>query len=242
MNRNTAYFFFLEICKPKAGEVVAITGAGGAVGSIVGQIAKMEGCIVIGLTGDDSKCKWLKEELAFDYVINYKTPDVENQLRAAAPNGIDCYFDNVGGELSVQIIHQMREFGRIAVCGSISSYNDGNVLPKVSILQPVFVYKQLVMEGFQVWRYADGWMEGITAMFKLVDEGKLKYRETITYGFENLPQAFIDMLRGKNTGKAIVKSSMWINILFANINSLHYIIYIFSLSSVLIQAFMKNYV
>lgn len=207
--RNTAYFFFLEICKPKAGEVVVVTGAGGAVGSIVGQMAKMKDCIVIGFTGDDSKCKWLKEELGFDHVINYKTPDVENQLRAVAPNGVDCYFDNIGGELSVQIINQMREFGRIAVCGSISSYNhDGNDLPKVSILQPVFVYKQLVMEGFQVWRYADRWMEAITAMYKLVDEGKLKYRETITCGFENLPQAFIDMLSGKNTGKAIVKSTM----------------------------------
>lgn len=204
---NTAYFFFLEICKPKAGEIVVITGAAGAVGSIVGQMAKMQGCIVIGFTGDDSKCRWLKEELEFDHAINYKSSDVEKQLSAAAPNGVDCYFDNVGGELSAQIIHQMREFGRIAVCGSISTYQlEYDDMPKVSILQPVFIHKQLTMQGFQVWRYADRWMEGITAMYKLVDEGMVKYRETITDGFENLPQAFIDMLNGKNTGKAIVKS------------------------------------
>lgn len=188
---------------------MAITGAGGAIGSIVGQIAKLKECTVIGFTGDDTKCKWLKEDLGFDHVINYKTPDVENQLRAAVPNGIDCYFDNVGGELSIKIIHQMREYGRIAVCGSISSYNfEVDDLPTITILQPVFVRKQLVMEGFQAWRYADRWMDGITSMHKWVDEGLVKYRETISEGFENLPQAFIDMLRGKSSGKAIVNSSM----------------------------------
>lgn len=206
---NTAYFGFLGICKPKAGEVVVVTGAGGAVGSIVGQIAKIKGCTVIGFAGDYSKCKWLKEHCGFDHVINYKTADVRKELRAAAPDGVDCYFDNVGGELSSQIIHQMRDYGRIAVCGSISSYNlNVSEMPTVPILQPVFVFKQLAMEGFLVWRYADKWLEGIQAMYKWVDEGKVKYHETTTEGFKNLPQAFIDMLRGKNMGKAIVRSTL----------------------------------
>lgn len=199
----------MNICKPKAGETVVVTGAAGAVGSIVGQIAKIKGCKVIGFAGDDEKVRWLKEEGGFDHVINYKTADNRKALREAAPDGVDCYFDNVGGELSSVILSQMKDYGRIAVCGSISSYNT-NVQdwPKVPILQPLFVFKQLSMEGFLVWRYVDQWLEGITALYKWVQEGKIKYQETTTDGFENLPQALIDVLRGKNHGKAIVKSSL----------------------------------
>jgi len=209
MPGNTAYFGFLEICKPKSGEVVAVTGAAGAVGTLVGQIAKLKGCTVIGFAGSDDKCTWLKNELGFDHVINYKTENVSKALRAAAPEGVDCYFDNVGGQISSQIIQQMKDYGRIAVCGSISSYNlDAKDMPQVPILQPIFVFKQLKMEGFLVWRYADKWMEGINQMSQWVDLGKIKYHETTTNGFENLPKALIDMLRGGNTGKAIVKSSL----------------------------------
>lgn len=124
--RNTAYFGFLEICQPKKGEVVAITGAAGAVGMIVGQIAKIKGCSVIGFAGSNDKCEWLKTELGFDHVINYKSENLKQQLQAAAPNGIDCYFDNVGGELSSLIISHMNTFGRVSVCGSISAYNTIN--------------------------------------------------------------------------------------------------------------------
>jgi len=209
MPGNTAYFGFLEICQPKAGEVVAVSGAAGAVGTLVGQIAKLKGCKVIGFAGSDDKCAWLKNDLGFDNVINYKTENVSKALRAAAPDGVDCYFDNVGGEISSQIIQQMKDYGRIAVCGSISSYNlDIKDMPQVPILQPIFVFKQLKMEGFLVWRYADKWMEGIKQMSQWVDLGKIKYHETTTDGFKNIPKAFIDMLRGGNTGKAIVKSSL----------------------------------
>lgn len=206
MTGNTAYFGLLEHCKPKSGEVVAVSGAAGAVGSIVGQIAKLKGCKVIGIAGSDNKCKWLKNDLGFDHVINYKTQDISAALSEAAPDGVDCYFDNVGGEISSSVINQMRDFGRIAICGSISCYNLPIAeWPKVPILQPIFVVRQLIMEGFLVIRYTDRWLEGIAQLYKWTTEGKLKYEETVTDGFENTPQAFIDMLRGKNTGKAVVK-------------------------------------
>lgn len=207
MPGNTAYFGFLEICQPKAGEVVVVTGAAGAVGSIVGQIAKFKGCQVIGVAGSDEKCKWLEEELGFDHTINYKTADVHAELKKAAPDGVDCYFDNVGGTISSIIINQMRDHGRISVCGSISSYNTpSSDWPKVPILQPKFIFNQLTMKGFLIWSYNDRLFEGMTVMKGWVEEGKIKYRETITDGFENMPQALIDMLQGKNTGKAIVKA------------------------------------
>ncbi|KAG5684369.1 hypothetical protein PVAND_013604 [Polypedilum vanderplanki] len=202
MPGNTAYFGFLEICHPKEGETVVVTGAAGAVGSLVGQIAKIKGCKVIGFAGSDEKCRWLETELGFDKAINYKSENIEDQLKKAAPKGVDCYFDNVGGELSSVIIQQMNLFGRISVCGAISGYNDQKIT--VPAPQKYFVWNQLKMEGFIVHRWTDRWMEGITQMLKWIQEGKIKYEETVTKGFENMPKAFIDMLNGKNTGKAVV--------------------------------------
>jgi len=207
MPGNTAYFGFLEICEPKIGETVVVSGAAGAVGSLVGQIAKIKGCSVIGIAGSDDKCNWLKTELGFDHAINYKTEDIAKALRAAAPNGVDCYFDNVGGEMSSIVLQQMNLYGRISSCGSISSYNfDASDRPKVSIIQPSMVFMQLKMEGFIVYRWNNRWMEGIRQMLKWIKEGKLKYNETITEGFENIPTAFIEMLQGKNVGKAVIKA------------------------------------
>lgn len=203
MPGNTAYFGFLEICKPKKGETVVVTGAGGAVGSLVGQIAKIKGCKVIGFAGSDEKCKWLEDELGFDKVINYKNGDMEKALKEAAPEGIDCYFENVGGELGSIILHQMNLYGRISVCGGISGYNDKKVLvpsPAIAINM-----NQLEVIGFVVHRWVDRWLEGIDQMLRWIQEGKIKYHETITLGFENTPKAFIEMMRGKNTGKAVVK-------------------------------------
>lgn len=207
MPGNTAYFGFLEICKPKASDTVVVSGAAGAVGTLVGQIAKLKGCKVIGITGSDEKCKWLVDELGFDHAINYKKPDsISRELAQYAPLGVDCYFDNVGGKISAIVIEHMREFGRISVCGSISAYNTPRAQwPSEIILQPFFVFKQLKMEGFVVTRFWDKWFDGIEQMRKWTAEGKLKYRETVTQGFENLPQAFIGMLQGQNFGKAIVK-------------------------------------
>lgn len=203
MPGNTAYLGLSKLCKPKAGETLVITGAAGAVGTIVGQLAKLEGCRVIGFAGSDDKCKWLESEYGFDKAINYKSQNLFKQLKEASPKGVDMFFDNVGGEVSSLIFSRMNNYGRVAVCGAIGSYN--SEIPKVNAVQNVFVFKQLKMEGFLVWRWTDRWMEGITAISKLVQDGKLKYHETITEGFENTPQAFIEMLRGKNYGKAIVK-------------------------------------
>nr|CAD7588041.1 unnamed protein product [Timema genevievae] len=234
--RNTAYFGFLEICRPQPGEVVVVSGAAGAVGSLVGQIAKLKGCKVIGFAGTDDKCRWLKEELNFDEAFNYKTENPTLVLKQAAPEGVDCYFDNVilisllifsdlileheeegerwpvvlqaGGELSSSILNRMNQGGRIAVCGSTSSYNAVNKLPLAPVVQPALISKELKMEGFTVKRWNDRWEEGIKQNIKWVKEGKLKYRETVTEGFENMPKAFIGMLRGENTGKAVVKSKL----------------------------------
>lgn len=203
MPGNTSRFGFLEICQPKENEVVVVTGAAGGVGSMVGEIAKIKGCKVIGFAGSDEKCKWLETEKGFDKAINYKNQNVEEELRRAAPDGIDCFFDNVGGMLGYIIQEQMRMFGRISSCGAISTYNDEKVM--VPALK-TFHRRNLRMEGFNVHvRWSNRWIEGIEGNLKWLKEGKIKYEETITEGFENMPVAFIEMLRGKNTGKAIVK-------------------------------------
>jgi len=205
MPGNTAYFGFLEICQPKAGDVVVVSGAAGAVGSLVGQIAKIKGCYVIGYAGTDEKVRWLVEELGFDKAFNYKTVDIGKSLTEAAPKGVDCYFDNVGGDMSATVRSHMKDFGRISVCGSISAYNDTK--PRlVQTCEPDFVFRQIKMEGFLVHRWNDRLGEGTRQMLTWIQEGKIKVRETYTEGFEKMPQAFIDMLTGGNTGKAIVKA------------------------------------
>ncbi|XP_013193232.2 prostaglandin reductase 1 [Amyelois transitella] len=204
MPGNTAHFGLKEICHAKPGETIAITGAAGAVGSHVGQIAKALGCRVIGFAGTDDKCQYLEKDLGFDKAYNYKTANIRNALKDGAPNQVDCYFDNVGGEISTTIMNYMNKYGRVAVCGSISSYNDMK-LPKVTILQPAIVFKELKVEGFLVNRWIDRWDEGINANLKLLREGKLKYNEKIYHGFDNMVEALVGMLRGENTGKAIVK-------------------------------------
>lgn len=152
MHRISAYFGLLKICQPKAGETVVVTGAAGAVGSIVGQIARIIGCKVIGIAGSHSKCDWLISDLKFDYAIDYKNENVQQLLKKIAPNGIDCFFDNVGGELSSIIINMMNEFGRIAVCGSISAYNvnkDISNLPRGLLKHLLFfAYHSIKMYSF----------------------------------------------------------------------------------------------
>lgn len=204
MPGNAAYFGLLEICKPNSGETLVVTAAAGSVGSLVGQIGKIKGCRVIGFAGSDEKCKWLEDDLGFDKAINYKKGNLEQALKEAAPNGVDCFFDNVGGVLSLVILMQMNMYGRVASCGSVSEYY---TLEEHKVRSPSkeFILKQLSMQGFMVYRWGDRWMEGVLQILQWIMEGKVKYRETITEGFENLPQAFIDVLRGKNFGRAVVK-------------------------------------
>lgn len=212
MPGNSAYFGLIDICQPKSGETVCVSGAGGAVGHLVGQIAKaaVPDCRVVGYAGSDEKCDWLKQELGFHAAINYKKGNVRSSLKRSAPDGVDCYFDNVGGPVSTATLMNMNLFGRVAVCGAIASYNDtrdDRLLEPP--LQPLLVTNQLRMEGFVVWRWmrAGRWNEGLQQLAQWMDEGKIKTRETIMEGFENLPTAFIGMLSGDNTGKMIVKAA-----------------------------------
>ena len=206
MPGTTAYFGFLELCQPKEGETVVVTGAAGAAGSLVGQIAKIKGCRVIGFAGTDAKCAWLRQ-LGFDTAINYKTcADIDAALKEAAPKGVDCYFDNVGGMLSHRVRQQMNLYGRISVCGSISSYNDKTGQEaQVPVPELTTVFKQLKIEGFIVTRWWDRKEEAFSQLATWLQEGKLKVQEHITEGFQNMPEAFMGMLSGQNTGKAIVK-------------------------------------
>ncbi|XP_060546396.1 prostaglandin reductase 1 [Pantherophis guttatus] len=200
----TAYFGLLELCRPKPGDTVLVNSAAGAVGNVVGQIAKIKGCKVVGTAGSDKKLDYLKE-LGFDEVFNYKSvKSLEQALRDASPDGYDCYFDNVGGEFSSIVLEQMNTFGRIAVCGAISLYNDTQ-LKKGPFVQVPMITKQLYMEGFLVTRWDNRRDEGINAILKWIQEGKIKFREDITKGFENMPAAFMGMLKGDNFGKAVVE-------------------------------------
>lgn len=203
---NTAQFGILEIIKPKAGDILVVSEAAGAVGNLVGQIAKAKGCKVIGIDDSNEKCNWLMKDLGFDYAINYKTESLKDVLRKYAPDGVDCYFDSIGGEVSSIVISQMREFGRIAVA-SISAYNSRSKLNSTHDHWPqaTFLSKQLKMEGFLVQRFWSKWFDGIGRSKLWIDTGRLKYHETIKDGFENIPQTFIDMLQGKIFGKTIVK-------------------------------------
>ncbi|KAL1023625.1 hypothetical protein UPYG_G00043700 [Umbra pygmaea] len=200
----TALLGLEEVCEIKKGETLLVNAAAGAVGSIVGQIGKLKGCTVVGCAGTDAKVAYLKE-LGFDHAFNYKTvPSLEDALKKAAPNGYDCYFENVGGDFSSVVMPQMREFGRIAVCGSISMYND-TTPQKGPYVHGYMIFKQLRMEGFLVARWQHKHQESQQRLMAWITEGKLKSFEHITSGFDNMPAAFMGMLKGDNIGKAVVK-------------------------------------
>lgn len=206
MPGNTAYFGLLDICNPKAGETVLVNGAAGAVGSAVVQIAKIKGCTVIAFAGSDEKVAWVKE-LGADYVFNYKTTNISDALSKTAPNGINAYFDNVGGKFTAEALPHMADFGRVSVCGAISTYNekkDEAVAINGAFNEGFLIKQQLRVEGFLVHRWNDRWMEGLTQLKEWILQGKLKYKETEFHGFENMPKAFIGLFHGENTGKAVV--------------------------------------
>ena len=202
----TAYFGFLDICKPQPGETVLVSGAAGAVGSLVGQIAKIQGCRVIGIAGTDDKVQWMTRELGFDAGFNYKSAsDYSEKLKELCPNGIDCYFDNVGGAITDAVFPQMNTYGRVSVCGQISQYNLEKPEPGPRLLAHILV-KQLKVEGFIIFRFQNRYAEGIQQMAQWLREGRIKYREEVVEGFDNMVKAFIGMLRGDNTGKMLVKA------------------------------------
>lgn len=201
----TAYFGLLDIGQPEAGETVVVSGAAGAVGTFVCQIAKIKGCRVVAIAGSDEKNRYLTSELGVDAVVNYKTSgDLKAALREACPGGVDVYFDNVGGEISDHVTTLIKHGARIVICGQISLYNleDQDVGPRV---QPYLLVNSALMQGFIVTDYAARSAEGIGQLGQWLAEGKLKYAENIVEGFENTPQAFLGLFTGENLGKQLVK-------------------------------------
>lgn len=203
----TAYFGLLDICDPQAGETVLVSGAAGGVGMLVGQIAKIRGCRVVGVAGSDAKTAWLLDELGFDAAFNYKTTNnLDHQLGASCPDGIDVYFDNVGGTTTDAALKQINSRARIAVCGQISQYNLAAPEMGPRWLSRLIV-KQAKVQGFLVHGYAARFPEGLAQLATWLKRGELKYREEVAQGIEAAPQAFVGMLHGRNQGKQLVKLS-----------------------------------
>ena len=202
----TAYYGLLKICQPKAGETVCVTAASGAVGSAVGALAKARGCRVVGIAGGKDKCDYAVKELGFDACIDYKEHTDGKALNAAlkdaAPGGIDCYFENVGGWILDVVLARMNAFGRIAVCGMIAGY-DGKPLPLAA--PALILMSRLKIEGFIVSEHMEVWPEALKELGGLIATGSFKPRETVAQGIEAAPDAFLGLLKGKNFGKQVVK-------------------------------------
>ena len=205
MTGLTAYLGLSEIAVPKPGETMIVSGAAGAVGSIAGQLGKIMGCRVVGITGSDQKVALLKSKFHFDEAINYKnTVDLTRAIKTACPDGVDIYFDNVGGKISDAVLNNINKHARIPVCGYISMYNE-TMQVLGPYVQPVLVSKSALMQGFIVGDFADKFAEAKKQLFNWLRDGKLTYHETIINGFEQIPQAFLGLFEGKNEGKMIVK-------------------------------------
>ena len=200
----TAYFGLLDLGKPKAGETVVVSGAAGATGSIAGQIARIQGCRVIGIAGGPDKCAWLTKEARFDAAIDYKHENVSARLRQLAPQGVDVYFDNVGGPILDAVLEQIRMRARVVLCGGISAYNEVEPPPGPRNLKN-HVIQRGRMEGFSVIDYAARFAEGREALKRWVDAGELAHQEDIVAGIERAPEALLRLFSGKNLGKQLVQ-------------------------------------
>jgi NADPH-dependent curcumin reductase CurA len=201
----TAYLGLTQIGKPKKGETLVVSGAAGAVGSVVGQIGKLLGCRVVGIAGTDEKVDLLKNKFGFDEAINYKTtPDLQQAVAQACPNGVDIYFDNVGGSVSDAVMLNLNPFARVPLCGSISAYNDTES-QKSMALHSLIVQRSILVQGFIVTQFTSQFKEAAQQLTVWLQEGKLVYTETIKEGFENIPEAFIGLFSGMNEGKMVVK-------------------------------------
>jgi NADPH-dependent curcumin reductase CurA len=198
----TAWYGLTQIIKPKEGDTIAVSAASGAVGGVVGQLAKARGCRVIGIAGGKEKCSYVMDELGFDACIDYKGGNLYKDVKAAAPNGIDGLFENVGGVVMDAVLARMNPFGRIALCGLISGY-DGEPMPIHNMR--VLLSMRLTLQGFIVSEHMELWPQGLTETGTLVATGKIKYRETVADGLAKAPEAFLGLLRGKNFGKQLVK-------------------------------------
>jgi NADPH-dependent curcumin reductase CurA len=204
----TAYAGLLEVGRPKAGETLVVAAASGAVGSVVGQIAKIKGLRAIGIAGGPDKCHYVKDELGFDDCVDHRAPDLGARLAKACPNGIDIYFENVGGAVLEAVLPLLNTFARVPVCGTIASYNDTAPPPGPNRLPAVWrmiLTKRLNVRGLLVTDFAIMHDDFLRDVGQWVKEGRVKYREDIVEGFENAPRALIGLLRGKNFGKLLVR-------------------------------------
>jgi NADPH-dependent curcumin reductase CurA len=200
----TAYFGLLDVGQPKSGETVLVSGAAGATGSVVAQIARLKGCRVIGIAGGQEKCQWLLDACKLDGVIDYKSEDIDQRLGELCPDDIDVFFDNVGGDTLEAAIEHMADFGRIALCGAISQYNDTEPRPGPHNLM-VLVARRIRMQGFIVLDYLDRANEAFTELGGWVMNGDIAWREDIQEGFENIPTTLQRLFDGRNTGKQLLK-------------------------------------
>ena len=200
----TAYFGVLDVGRVKPGETFVVSGAGGATGSIAGQIAKVKGCKVVGIAGSRAKCEWLKNEAGFDGAIDYRAEDVEARLSALCPEGIDVFFDNVGGPVLDAVLARLKLKARIVLCGAISRYNDEAPSPGPSNYLGLLAQRAR-MEGFIVLDYAERFPEAMAALSNWLAEGKVKQKEDVVLGLENAPNTLIRLFTGQNFGKQLLK-------------------------------------
>ncbi len=202
----TAYFGLYQICKPIPGDTIVVSAASGAVGQLVGQLATISGCKVIGIAGGEKKCSYLKDILKFNFVIDYKNENIGEKIKMYAPDGVNMYFDNVGGEISDKVIENLAPFSRVAVCGVISQYNlteaKLGIRPQRSLLT-----NQASIQGFLVFQFADKYHIAIPRLAKLLNQRKIIWKEDIVVGLENAVPAFIGLMKGKNFGKLLIKVS-----------------------------------
>jgi NADPH-dependent curcumin reductase CurA len=199
----TAYFGLKELGQPKPGETVVVSAASGAVGSVVGQLAKLWGARAVGIAGGREKCAYVKDELGFDACIDYKAGPVRDALKEACPKGVDVYFDNVGGEILDSVLARANLFGRVVVCGTISDYDTPDPY-RVRNWRAILV-NRLRVQGMIVFDWKDRYGEALKALGGYLAEGRLKYRESIVQGLENAPRGLMDLLNGRNFGKQLVK-------------------------------------
>lgn len=204
MPGQTAYHGLLDIGQPKPGETVVVSAASGAVGSVVGQIAKIKGCRVVGIAGGDEKVNYLTETLGFDAGVDYKKDDFAEKLAEALPDGVDVYFENVGGVVGDEVFKHLNRFARIPVCGAISSYNhpEEDIGPRI---QGTLIKKQAMMRGFLVAEFASDFKAASEQLAQWVQQGKIKSQVTVEEGFEHAPQAFRNLFTGDNFGKQVIK-------------------------------------
>ncbi|HZS66271.1 MAG TPA: NADP-dependent oxidoreductase [Burkholderiales bacterium] len=199
----TAYFGLKELGQPKPGDTVVVSAASGAVGSVVGQLAKIWGARAVGIAGGREKCSYVEDELGLDACVDYKAGDIREQLKAACPKGVDVYFDNVGGETLDSVLARMNLFGRVVVCGTISDYDAVDPY-RVRNWRAILV-NRLRVQGMIVFDWKDRYGEALKALCGYFAEGALKYRESVVHGLENAPRGLVDLLAGRNFGKQLVK-------------------------------------